>query len=193
METAKKNGVKAVLIVVDDIAKNIERFNHRINYSNLKLIEDLINAEESKYADCLYISKEMAQQIFGKNKIEKIKSKIFKKGKPISFTSEINIKISIIKNGSNIKTNNILAYIRGNEFPDEVIVVTAHYDHVGQDGDDIYNGADDDGSGTVALLELAEAFMFAKKEGNGPKRSLLFMPVAGEEKGLLGSKYRYDR
>ena len=53
----------------------------------------------------------------------------------------------------------------------------------------IFNGADDDGSGTVAVIALAEAFAKAKKEGFGPRRSILFMTVAGEEKGLLGSSY----
>ncbi|MDB2368953.1 M28 family peptidase, partial [Flavobacteriales bacterium] len=56
----------------------------------------------------------------------------------------------------------------------------------------IYNGADDNGSGTSSILEIAEAFMLAKKEGNGPRRSVLIMPVSGEEKGLLGSKYYAD-
>ena len=84
---------------------------------------------------------------------------------------------------------NVLAYIEGTEKPDELIIVTAHYDHIGAEGDVVFNGADDDGSGTVALMELAQAFKMASEQGNGPKRSILFMPVSGEEKGLLGSEY----
>lgn len=87
------------------------------------------------------------------------------------------------------QSENILAYIPGSEKPNEVIVISAHYDHVGMKDGDIYNGADDDGSGTVALLEIAEAFQKAKKSGKGPKRSILFLHVTGEEHGLLGSKY----
>jgi hypothetical protein len=75
---------------------------------------------------------------------------------------------------------------------DQLIVVTAHYDHLGADGAAVYNGADDDGSGTVAVINLAETFAKAKKEGHGPRRSILFMTVAGEEKGLLGSSYYTD-
>ena len=67
-------------------------------------------------------------------------------------------------------------------------MVTAHYDHVGVENGEVYNGADDDGSGTVALVEMAEAFAKARVEGNGPRRSVLIMPVSGEEKGLLGSR-----
>ena len=86
-------------------------------------------------------------------------------------------------------SENIWAYIEGSEKPDEVLVISAHYDHVGMKNGEVYNGADDDGSGTVALLEIAQAFMQAKKEGYGPKRSILFLHVTGEEHGLHGSRY----
>lgn len=86
-------------------------------------------------------------------------------------------------------SENIWAYIEGTEKPDEVLVISAHYDHVGMKNGEVYNGADDDGSGTVALLEIAEAFMHAKKDGYGPKRSILFLHVTGEEHGLHGSRY----
>ena len=87
-------------------------------------------------------------------------------------------------------SENVLAYIKGSEKPNEIIVLSAHYDHIGVDIDgNVYNGADDDGSGTVSLLEIASAFTKAKADGHGPKRSILFLHVTGEEKGLYGSKY----
>jgi len=86
-------------------------------------------------------------------------------------------------------SENVLAFIKGSEKPEEVIILSAHYDHVGMDDGKIYNGADDDGSGTVAMLEIAQAFQVAVKNGNGPKRSILFLHVTGEEIGLFGSKY----
>ncbi len=91
-----------------------------------------------------------------------------------------------------IKGENVLGFIEGTDLKEELIIITAHYDHLGKHEDKIFNGADDDGSGTAATLEIAEAFMSAKKEGNGPRRSVLIMPVSGEEKGLLGSKYYTD-
>lgn len=97
-----------------------------------------------------------------------------------------------MKKGFSPKLNdseNIWTFIEGSEFPDEIVVVSAHYDHVGVKNDEVYNGADDDGSGTVALLEIAQAFQLAKKEGNGPKRSILILHVTGEEYGLHGSRY----
>jgi Peptidase family M28 len=97
-----------------------------------------------------------------------------------------------MKKGFSPKLNdseNIWTFIEGSEFPDEIVVVSAHYDHVGVKNDEVYNGADDDGSGTVALLEIAQAFQLAKKEGYGPKRSILILHVTGEEYGLHGSRY----
>ncbi len=86
-------------------------------------------------------------------------------------------------------SKNILAYIEGTEFPNEISVISAHYDHLGMKGDEVYNGADDNASGSSAVMELAEAFQMAKKQGNGPKRSILFMHFTGEEIGLYGSKF----
>jgi hypothetical protein len=88
-----------------------------------------------------------------------------------------------------IEGENVLGYIEGTDLKDELVIITAHYDHLGKQDSLIFNGADDNGSGTAATLEIAEAFMMAKKDGNGPRRSVLIMPVSAEEKGLLGSKY----
>ncbi|TRX16674.1 M28 family metallopeptidase [Flavobacterium franklandianum] len=93
------------------------------------------------------------------------------------------------KNENLPDSENIWAYIEGSEKPNEVIVISAHYDHVGVKNGVVYNGADDDGSGTVALLEIAQAFQIAKNEGHGPKRSILILHVTGEEHGLHGSRY----
>lgn len=102
---------------------------------------------------------------------------------PASFMNKL------IRSGKLKDSENVLAYIEGSEKSDEIIVISAHLDHVGVEKGAIYNGADDDGSGTVAILEIAEAFQRAQMEGNGPKRSILFLHVTGEEKGLLGSRY----
>jgi len=96
-------------------------------------------------------------------------------------------------NGDIKDSENVVAFIEGSEKPEEILVISSHYDHIGIDAEgNIFNGADDDGSGTVAILEIAEAFMEAKASGFGPKRSILFLNVTGEEKGLIGSKYYTD-
>lgn len=86
-------------------------------------------------------------------------------------------------------SENIWAFIEGTDKKEEIVVVSAHYDHVGIKNGEVFNGADDDGSGTVALIEIAKAFQKAKNEGNGPRRSILILHVTGEEHGLHGSRY----
>lgn len=96
-------------------------------------------------------------------------------------------------------SENVLGFIEGSDpvLRDQLVVISSHYDHVGinpaLEGDQIFNGADDDGSGTVAVLEIAEAFARARDAGHGPRRSILFLNVTGEEKGLLGSSFYTDR
>lgn len=84
-------------------------------------------------------------------------------------------------------TENVLGFIPGTT--DEIIVLSAHYDHLGKKDGKIYNGADDDGSGSMAILEIAEAFKMAANKGYRPKRGILFLHVTAEEKGLIGSDY----
>lgn len=92
-----------------------------------------------------------------------------------------------------VDSENVAAILKGSEKPNEYLIISSHLDHIGTSDDgQINNGADDDGSGTVALLEIAEAFKKAADAGNGPKRSIVFLHVTGEEKGLLGSQYYAD-
>lgn len=92
-----------------------------------------------------------------------------------------------------LQSSNVLGFLEGSDLKDELLVYTAHYDHIGlnPDGgkDKVFNGADDDASGTSGVLAIARAFAKAKEDGNGPRRSILFMMLTGEEKNLLGSEY----
>lgn len=99
------------------------------------------------------------------------------------------IPVEDLNNRSKNSSENVIAFIKGTEKPNEILVVSSHYDHEGVKNGEIYYGADDNASGTTAVLEIAQAFSTAKKEGYGPKRSVLFVNFTGEEKGLLGSKY----
>lgn len=107
-------------------------------------------------------------------------------------TYPANLLLSVDKKVQHLESTNVLGFVEGTDKKDEWLVITAHYDHLGKRGNVIYYGADDDGSGTVGVLEMAEAFAKAKAEGKGPRRSVLFMTVSGEEKGLWGSAYYGD-
>ena len=126
------------------------------------------------YLKDFYVSQKITSPLDGDNYFQKVPSDYLNK----------NSRRSTLKD-----SENVLAFIKGTEKPDEIVVISAHLDHEGIKNGKIYNGADDDGSGSVAILEIAEAFKKAEKAGKGPKRSILFLHVTGEEKGLLGSKY----
>jgi len=109
--------------------------------------------------------------------------------KTLKKSSENRIKLKLKKNSLNIKTENVIGLIKGCEKPEESIVISAHYDHLGIKKGAIYSGANDNASGVAALMEVAQAFKIAAKNGKKPKRSILFVAFSGEEKGLLGSKF----
>ncbi|WP_420322383.1 M28 family peptidase [Flagellimonas sp.] len=120
-----------------------------------------------------------------------LKADIDKDSAPKTFASEVSLNVK--STNEQIDSENVVAIIKGTEKPDEYVVISSHLDHIGVSANgEINNGADDDGSGSVALLEIAEAFKSAANEGNGPKRSIVFLHVTGEEKGLLGSRYYTD-
>lgn len=102
------------------------------------------------------------------------------------------MKISLRKKVFKTPSSNVIGILPGTEKKDEYIVITAHMDHLGMRDGVIYYGADDDGSGTCAVMEIAEAFAIAKKAGKEPRRTIVFMTVSGEEMGLWGSKYYAD-
>ena len=110
-------------------------------------------------------------------------------GKPIP-RFELNTKVHVsfkFVSDSNVIANNVIGYFEGNDpvLKNEIVAIGAHYDHVGKSSAGIYNGADDNASGTVAMLEVAKAVAYNKDF----KRSVLFAFHTGEEKGLLGAKY----
>jgi len=116
---------------------------------------------------------------------------IFDSSEPQTINTDL--KLDLTTDNNPISSENVVAFIKGSTNPNEYVVISAHLDHIGiTDKGEINNGADDDGSGTVALLEIAEAFKKAADAGHGPKRSIVFLHVTGEEKGLLGSQYYTD-
>lgn len=159
----------------DEFQSTLSRFKNFFNKPRLKL-----EGRDQEAPKLVIGSKKLATWLFDKSYAEII----------------MNDLASVVFNADyldkSVITENVLGYLKGTEKPEELVVITSHYDHVGIIDGKIHNGADDDGSGTVSLLEIAEAFALAAKKGKGPKRSILFMTVTGEEKGLLGSKYYAD-
>lgn len=132
--------------------------------------------------------------------VEELKQEIDNSFEPTVMSIDNLELTSTLAHGSvALETENVVAVVEGSDpaLKHEYVVLTSHYDHIGYEIDSdgnmqVYNGADDDGSGTVALLEIAEAFQRAKDDGYGPRRSVMFLNVTAEEKGLIGSRYYAD-
>jgi hypothetical protein len=184
---AKKQGIKYLLIVDTNIATRFAEQKHRIKSSRMS-ISDKASLE---YPFVIYISTKMADEILAHSKqtTKSIARKISSSSKSVYFTEKALLDINLTQAKQKLSAENVMAYIEGTDLKSELLVLSAHYDHLGVQEGKIYNGADDDGSGTVAIMQLAKAFQEAKKQGKGPRRSMLFLNVSGEEKGLLGSEY----
>ncbi len=192
---ARERGAKMVLMWNTDTEADFKRFNVQAkNVVSHKALSLKKPKPETLQAGMFTISTKVAESLTltSANKLLAIAATDSKKKalKKIP-TSTLRYKVGI--DLITVKTENVLGFLEGNEKKDEVVIITAHFDHIGKKqsgtGDLINNGADDDGSGTVAVMELAKVFAQAKKDGHGPKRSMLFMTFTAEEIGLLGSEY----
>lgn len=191
LATAYKNGVATVLIVDGNLKQNLGELRGQLLDGRMKMGAG--EKTNELYANSIYISSEVAKDIIGNKskKFVKARKKIEKKGKARSLTLPTSIALTQTKKVNQLVGNNIIGFIEGTdpELKKEIVVVSAHYDHIGKRGNAVYNGADDNGSGSTAVLEMAEAFAKAKAAGVGPRRSVMAIWVTGEEKGLLGSEY----
>lgn len=186
-EMIMEAGAKGIIIVTMEGQANFDRIANR--YKSLsgrgRMGFDTPTLQEPVFM----VSSEKMAAIFGVP-LEELKEAA--KNNPASVPSQkVSYKVEKIK--EMVATENVLGYLEGSDKKEEVLVISSHYDHIGVNSDgEINNGADDDGSGTVSVMEIAEAFAIAAREGNGPRRSILFLNVSAEEKGLLGSEYYAD-
>ncbi|HOY13628.1 MAG TPA: M28 family peptidase [Saprospiraceae bacterium] len=187
---AQKKGVKLVLVLPSDFKATLNEKRRYVLSPNVTL--DNVVGKKVNSPNVIYVSSNIAKAIIGEGGEEKIQTardQMAKKGKfgPVIYATSL--KADFTKKQLLIEGRNIAAYFEGKSKKDEYVIISAHYDHIGQRGDVIYYGADDNGSGTTTLLEITEALALAKKEGNAPERSILVIWMTGEEKGLLGSEY----
>lgn len=190
---ARNNGVKLVLIIENDIKKALNENRSKLLGGNMTLGDKSVFSEP--IANSVSISTNIAKELLGEHlgDVIKIRDKIKRKGKPGNLVLDSQLEFEQNIKRELLEGVNIMGFIEGSSKKDEIVVISAHFDHVGKKGDDVFNGANDNASGTSTVLEIAEAFAEAKKNGEGPKRSVLCLLVSGEEKGLLGSAYYTDK
>jgi Zn-dependent M28 family amino/carboxypeptidase len=188
---AAQKGARSIFFITSEPALAFEKMEARLAP---RVMQPIIAAADQAggRAPAFFVSPAVGLKLLGTNEAAvrtymaataAAKQPVASKFKPVKFS------ISAPQERAAVSTENVLGFLPGTDKQAEVLVVSAHYDHLGIIGGQVYNGADDDGSGTAGVLALAEAFTKAAHAGHGPRRSILFLANTGEEKGLLGSEY----
>jgi len=173
-DAAQLRGAAALLVIEEDFPRKKASEKSKMYLNPFK---------ETIHLNTYHVSEKIARTIMGKDYDAAKNGNI----QPKSYNENIILKFS--KSITRLQSSDVLGYMEGTDLKDQLLILSAHYDHLGKKDTTIYYGADDDGSGTVSVLEIAEAFAKAKAAGQGPRRSILFLANSGEEKGLWGSEY----
>ncbi|MFZ5942193.1 MAG: M20/M25/M40 family metallo-hydrolase [Bacteroidota bacterium] len=201
IETARKKGAAAVIFAYTIYSPSLMGATNEFRYTlrgglesdepipnfydyGLSLVPDSVSTEIPAYR----ITKRMLNDLTDGSGIdaEKFENVVMKDMKPAGKNlKNKKIKLETRVTNSIIRARNVIGVIEGKR-SDEIVVVGAHYDHLGKYNGYVWNGADDNASGTVAVMTLAKACMAT---GEKPERTIVFATWTGEEKGLLGSKY----
>ncbi|HEY0434812.1 MAG TPA: M28 family peptidase [Chitinophagaceae bacterium] len=178
IDAAQKNGAAIVLMISPNFPaqrKTVAKGNMYLNLFQKSIRPVLVQVSEN-------IAREIMGQDYSKAKDGNLQ--------PATYNA--NLTLAVNKVTSTLESSDVLGVMQGSDLKDQYLFVTGHYDHLGKRDSLIWYGADDDGSGTVSVMQIAEAFAKAKAAGHGPRRTIVFMTVSGEEKGLWGSEYYTD-
>lgn len=191
-DAAKERGALAVIMMNEDYDRYIGRIKYWLTTPAMKL--DREQADEQGALPIFFTRKSVFESLLKAGKLKGIERQEKRIARGKSFRRRVlrdEVTLEVDRIVEQLTSENVLCYIPGSdpELQHEVLVITAHYDHIGFNEEGVFNGADDDGSGTAAVLEMARAFKQAADDGHGPRRSVLLMTVSGEEKGLLGSEW----
>lgn len=194
VQLAKAKGAIMVFIIDPKIDENLKKYRRQISTYGWKPVGTDNNTKANDLVNSMFVSPKVAEAILGDKaaKAEQELKDLQTGGKFKPVKAKAKIEANFDKESKSLEASNVLAIIEGSDeqLKKEFVFVTAHYDHLGMaDSTVIYHGADDNGSGTSAVIEIARAFQEAKDKGVGPKRTVVCMLVSGEEKGLLGSLY----
>ncbi|MBK1441334.1 M28 family peptidase [Parapedobacter sp. ISTM3] len=184
---------KLIIAVSSTIKESLERFGGRLVQPRISL-EGGAGQPSPNTTPVANISTEMADLLLARAKtsVAALEQKINNTQQPQSTTYKARLSTTFGSVSEPFTSPNVLGYLEGTDLKNELVVISAHYDHEGNQNGTIFFGADDNGSGTTGVLTLARAYAKAKAEGHGPRRSILFIAFTAEEKGLLGSNY-YSR
>jgi hypothetical protein len=193
VKLAKEKGATMVFIIDSKFAESLKSNRRALSTGGWKPVASNSDKQGADLVNSMFVSPALGNALLGE-KADKILATLADGGtdkfKPTKVKTKIEVKMD--KESTMLEGSNVFAVIEGidPQLKKEYVLVTAHYDHLGSpDSTLIYYGADDNGSGSSGVIEIARAFQEARKQGIGPKRTVICMLVSGEEKGLLGSKY----
>lgn len=182
-DAAKANGAAAFLIV-DNAAFNFYASIYKNRAESNSSLGLSLQSDKDETNDMLYM-------MITEAAVNSIENNLLSSNTPKVLSTSVALNQK--SKSQELISKNVAGVVKGSVYPDEYIIISAHSDHVGvNDKGEVFNGADDDGSGSMAILEIAEAFQVAAEKGQAPKRSIIFLHVTGEERGLLGSQYYTD-
>ncbi len=188
---AGQKGARSVFFVSFNPTSNFAKLAARLAPTISRTATVMVSDRPGRVPS-FFISPAVGAQVLGTKEaaVQAYLAKINAAKQPVASPFKVvPMQVKAARKRTPVETENALGFIEGSDKKDEVLVISAHHDHLGMHDGQVFNGADDDGSGTSAIITMAEAFAKAKKDGHGPRRSLLFLSVTGEEKGLFGSEY----
>ncbi|WP_066628695.1 M20/M25/M40 family metallo-hydrolase [Labilibacter marinus] len=199
IDNLKAKGARAIFVIGEDDQEMLySAENKKLRYRNKHMESDApldsyynyqlkLVGEVDDVLPSVYISRRIGDYLLkesGKT-VSEWRNLTVNTQKPVKAKIEKRVAFSYSSQSNVIQSSNVLGMIKG-EIEDEYVVVGGHYDHLGKYNGQIFNGADDNASGTVGVMMLAKAF---KESGVKPKRTMVFAAWTAEEKGLLGSSY----
>ncbi|KQS35381.1 M28 family peptidase [Pedobacter sp. Leaf194] len=194
-----ENQVKAIILIDPMVDRITDNTKQTLNKGRVFVKTNAaLEAQKQNDIPRISISTTVANELLkaSNTTVADLQKKIVDSQAPASQVLNVPFSASAAKTETPVRCENVLGFLEGSDpvLKKEVLVLTGHYDHIGlvtdpNATDKVNNGADDDGSGTTGVLLMAKAFADAKKAGKGQKRSILFMTVVGEEKGLWGSEW----
>ena len=192
---AQKAGAKAIFFVLTN-SDNFRTNSKRLEKSKY-LNSEIYTLKTEKSIGVYFLSMETAAKLFDYSEQDwKELAEQFQENNIPSNLPYTTISIDVKKETlTTLETENIVGFVEGTDLKDELIIISAHYDHLGKElghTKKFFAGADDNASGVAALMELAKVFALAKKDGFSPRRSILFLTTTAEEVGMLGSSYYAD-
>ncbi len=186
MKNLADKGAAAVIVAAPDFDRSSRTLKNAGLLRSYRNPENLLNPLPRIYASDKMINELLVQHDVS---IQSLIINLRRNKRPLSFQTKANIGIDVQLDSVKHYATNVIGMIRGTDTAAASVILMAHHDHLGEIGGKIFNGAADNASGTAALMEIAKLVEQAVKNGQRPKRSIIFASFTGQELGLLGSFY----